>query len=122
MQGSAKDILFIRELCQKHWDAIIDFMVYSVEELEERIDLLLAATNQYVFISSARVYADAPLISENSPRLLDVCRDKEYIATNEYAIAKAKNVLFNSKYKNWTIVRPSLTYAENRLQLGVPKV
>ena len=61
------------------------------------------------------------MIKEDSPRLLDVCPDKEYIASNEYAIAKAReeNVLFDSKYKNWTIVRPSLTYAENRLQLGV---
>ena len=119
--GNAMDMAFVRELCQQHWDAIIDFMVYSLEELKDRIDLLLNAAEQYVFISSARVYADSPLISEDSPRLLDVCTDQEYIATNEYAIAKAKeeNVLFASENKNWTIVRPSLTYAENRLQLGV---
>ena len=121
LHGNAMDMSFVRELCHQHWDAIIDFMVYSLEELKDRIDLLMNATEQYVFISSARVYADSPLISENSPRLLDVCTDQEYIATNEYAIAKAKeeNILFASENKNWTIVRPSLTYAENRLQLGV---
>lgn len=121
LRGNAMDMAFVTELCQQHWDAIIDFMVYSLEELKDRIDLLLNATEQYVFISSARVYADSPLISEDSPRLLDVCTDQEYIATNEYAITKAKeeNVLFASENKNWTIVRPSLTYAENRLQLGV---
>lgn len=121
LQGNAKELVFIRELCQKNWDAIIDFMVYSVDELNERINMILQSTEQYIFISSARVYADSPIIKEDSPRLLDVCCDKEYIDSNEYAIAKAKeeNVLFNSEYKNWTIVRPSLTYAENRLQLGV---
>lgn len=121
LKGNAKELTFITELCQKHWDVIIDFMVYSLDELKERIDMVLASTNQYIFISSARVYADSPLITEDSPRLLDVCQDQEYIASNEYAIAKAKeeNVLFDSKRKNWTIVRPSLTYAENRLQLGV---
>lgn len=121
LQGNAKKLPFITELCQKHWDIIIDFMVYSLDELKERVDMILKSTDQYIFISSARVYADSPMIKEDSPRLLDVCPDKEYVASNEYAIAKAKeeNVLFDSKYKNWTIVRPSLTYAENRLQLGV---
>lgn len=119
--GNAKNIDFIKSICAKNWDAIIDFMVYSEMELKERIDLLLNATDQYIFTSSARVYADAPLIDENSPRLLDVCTDKGYLATNEYALAKAReeNIIMNSPYKNWTIVRPSLTYAENRLQLGV---
>ena len=121
LQGNAKELSFITRLCQKQWDVIIDFMVYSLDELKERIDMILESTNQYIFISSARVYADSPMIKEDSPRLLDVCADKEYIASNEYAIAKAEeeNILFSSKYKNWTIVRPSLTYAENRLQLGV---
>ena len=121
IKGNAKELTFITKLCETHWDAIIDFMIYTIEELKERIDLLLSSTDQYLFISSARVYADTPLINEDSPRLLDVCQDKEYFSTNEYALAKAKeeNVLFNSEYKNWTIVRPSLTYAENRLQLGV---
>ena len=121
IQGNAKNLSFVTSLCKEKWDVIIDFMVYKLDELMERIDLLLSSTSQYVFISSARVYADMPLITEDSPRLLDVCDDKEYLATNEYAIAKAKeeNVLLSSKKKNWTIVRPSLTYAENRLQLGV---
>lgn len=121
IQGNAKELAFISKLCQKHWDVIIDFMVYSIDELKERINIILKSTDQYIFLSSARVYADSPIISEDSPRLLDVCQDKEYVASNEYAIAKAKeeNLLFESKYKNWTIVRPGLTYAENRLQLGV---
>lgn len=72
-------------------------------------------------MSSSRVYADAPLINENSTRLLDVCTDKEYLESNEYAIIKAmeENVIIDSQYTNWTIVRPSLTYAENRIQLDV---
>ena len=108
LQGNAKELAFITGLCQRRWDAIIDFMVYSLDELKERINMILESTNQYIFISSARVYADSPMIKEDSPRLLDVCPDKEYIASNEYAIAKAReeNVLFDSKYKNWTIDRP----------------
>ena len=60
-------------------------------------------------------------IVESSPRLLDVSTDMEYLSTDEYALAKAReeNILFESERKNWTIIRPSLTYSENRLQLGV---
>lgn len=120
--GDAKNDEFLRQLCSKHWDAIIDFMVYTTEMLESRIDLLLDCTDQYVFISSARVYADNEgRIKEDSPRLLEVSKDDEYLNTNEYALEKAReeNILFRSKKKNWTIVRPSLTYSEQRLQLGV---
>ncbi len=53
LQGNAKELTFITELCQRHWDVIIDFMVYSLDELKERIDMILESTNQYIFISSA---------------------------------------------------------------------
>ena len=122
VQGNAKDITFLKELCKQHWDAILDFMVYTTSELLSRIDLLLSSTVQYLFFSSARVYADSSdLITEDSPRLLDVCTDQTYLSTDEYALAKAReeNILFSHKNKNWTIIRPSLTYGENRLQLGV---
>lgn len=120
--GNAKDMAFLETLCQTHWDAILDFMVYTVESLQERIDLLLSSTAQYIFFSSARVYADQKEpIREDAPRLLDACDDAAYLQTNEYALEKARqeNVLFACDKKNWTIVRPSLTYGEERLQLGV---
>ena len=120
--GDAKDDAFFRKLCSKHWEAIIDFMVYTTEMLEARIELLLESTDQYVFISSARVYADIEgRIKEDSPRLLETSTDEEYLNTSEYALEKAReeNILIASPKKNWTIVRPSLTYSEQRLQLGV---
>ena len=113
------------KIVEDRFDAIIDFMVYSLEELEERVDLLLGATNQYFFISSARVYSDMETpIKEDSPRLLDVSKDEKYLSTNEYALIKAKqeNIFYEKIQRgvvNWTIVRPSLTYGDQRLQLGV---
>ena len=46
---------------------------------------------------------------------------KQYLATNEYALAKAReeNVLTESGFNNFTIIRPYITYYNNRLQLGV---
>ena len=108
-------------MSQRHWDTVVDFMVWG-SEFARVAPLMLEATDQYVFISSARVYAQTEdLITEDTPRLLDVCTDKEYLKTNEYALAKAReeDLLLKSGQKNFTIVRPTITYNKNRLQLGV---
>lgn len=122
IQGNAKERAFLDSLLQNHYDVIVDFMVYGTDQFEERCESFLNATDQYVFLSSARVYAPSDdLLTEDSPRLLDVCQDEEYLHTNEYALAKAReeNFLFKSSSKHYTIVRPSLTYNDNRLQLAI---
>lgn len=60
--GNAKDQLFLNGLLAEHWDAIIDFMIWSTTEFKERAWSFLETTSQYVFLSSYRVYADSPLI------------------------------------------------------------
>ena len=123
ISGDAHGTAFIDSiLAKQQWDAIVDFMVYNTEEFKARADKMLCSCSQYVFLSSSRVYAESkePL-TENSPRLLDVCNDKDFLATDEYALTKARqeNILFENEKKNWTIIRPYITYSENRLQLGV---
>lgn len=122
IQGNAKEQSFLRAvLSKRHWGAVVDFMVWG-SEFAQVAPLMLEATDQYVFISSARVYAQTEeLITEDTPRLLDVCTDKEYLKTNEYALAKAReeDLLLKSGQVNFTIVRPTITYNKNRLQLGV---
>lgn len=122
IQGNAHNTEFLQTILQEHWDVIVDFMVYSTSDIKERVKFLLEATSQYVFLSSARVYANSDLpITENSPRLLDVSQDAEHLATDEYALSKARqeDILNKSGRKNWTVIRPYITYSENRLQLGV---
>lgn len=122
LQGNAKDLIFLKStLSLRAWDAIVDFMIYTTAEFRDRVELLLSSTRQYIFLSSSRVYAntDQP-ITEQSPRLLDTTEDLEYLSNDEYALCKARseNLLFNSQRRNWTIVRPYITYSEIRLQLG----
>lgn len=123
--GNAMDDMFINEILPQNFDVIVDFMIYTEEKLNARIKRFLEKTSQYIFISSCRVYApsDGP-ITEESPRLLDICDDVDYLRSNEYAIAKAKeeNIIINQKKRNWTIVRPSVTYNVGRLQLGCYEV
>ena len=101
----------------RHYDAIVDFMTYNTAQLAERYELLLRATGQYLFLSSYRVYSDAQLpTSETAPRILDVTNDRELLQSDDYTLSKARqeNILRASRYENWTIVRPSITYSPRR--------
>lgn len=121
IQGNAKKVEFLNTLLEEKWDVIVDFMVYKEDEFKERIQKLLDACSQYMFLSSARVYDNSEeFIKEESSRLLDTCKDKEYLVTNEYALSKARqeDILTSSAKQNWTIIRPYITYSEIRLQLG----
>ncbi|MBR4033109.1 MAG: NAD-dependent epimerase/dehydratase family protein [Clostridia bacterium] len=123
IQGNARNLDFLKGLLSEHWDAIVDFMSYSTEEFRNRVSLLLNATEQYLFLSSSRVYANSeiPIREDQVARLLDISDDSEFLSTDEYSLAKARqeNILQESGRKNWTIIRPYITFAENRLQLGV---
>lgn len=121
LKGNALDVEFIaRILRDKKYDVVVDFMTYTTDQFRERYELYLKATKQYIFLSSYRVFADTPVITELSPRLLDVCDDVEYLNTDEYALAKARqeDMLRSSKSTNWTIVRPAITYSKTRFQFG----
>ena len=122
--GNAHDIDFLKSiLTSRHWTAIIDLMSYKTDEFSNRVDLLLASTEHYLYISSSRVYADNGLepIKEDNLRLLDATKDEVYLRTDEYALAKARqeNILMLHNNKNWSIVRPYITFGPDRLQLGV---
>lgn len=122
IQGNAHDVDFLKILLRDKYDAIVDFMVYHTEEFKLRRNVLLDATEQYLFLSSSRVYTDSDRpITEDSLRLLDVIDDEEYLRTDEYALTKARqeNLLRESGRTNWTIIRPYITYSNQRLQLGV---
>ncbi len=122
IHGNARDANFLKSNLSQKWDVIVDFMVYTTAEFKSRINLLLNAAGQYVFLSSARVYASSEIpLTEESDRLLDVSKDEEYLTTDEYALTKARqeDILKNSGKDNWTIIRPYISYSENRLQLGV---
>lgn len=121
LQGDAHNRAFLYSILEGSFDAIVDFMVYQTEEFREKAKQFLDSTGQYLFLSSSRVYAgsDAPL-TESSARLLDICTDANYLSTDEYALAKAReeDILFSLPVKKWTIIRPYITYNTYRLQLA----
>jgi len=122
IKGNAKDDKFIQEILTYSYDAIVDFMHYHVDDFKKLVKTLLEAADHYLFLSSSRVYAPSDLpLKEDSPRLLDTVKDEKYLATEEYALSKARceNVLFENQKKNWTIIRPYITYNTERIQLSI---
>lgn len=123
IKGNAHDSDFISLILRNKYEAIVDFMKYDISELTyERINLLLSSTEHYIFLSSARVYGNSNNpITEKTSRLLECVNDSEYLKTNEYALLKAReeDILKSFSKKNWTIIRPYITYNIERLQLGV---
>jgi len=121
VQGDAHNTTFLKETLRNSFDAVVDFMSYTSNEFQSRVELLLNNTKQYIFLSSSRVYNSTPIITEKSPRLLDSINDNDYLKTDEYALAKAReeDLLLKSDRQNWTIIRPYVTYNDNRLQLTI---
>lgn len=121
VHGDAHDTAFLQGVMRAvRPDVVVDFMVYGTREFEARYRDLLAGCGHYVFLSSYRVFADSRPLVESSPRLLDVCTDAAYLQTDEYGLSKARqeNLLRASGVRNWTIVRPSITYSKSRFQFG----
>lgn len=120
--GNAHDFAFVSDiLTQCHWDCIVDFMHYSTADFGKRYSLLLQSTEQFIFISSSRVYAQSILkLTEDSPTLLKSSKDRLFLKSDDYALAKARQeqLLNNSGFRNYTIVRPYMSYSDDKLDLG----
>ncbi len=91
------------------WDAVVDWIAFSVEDLERDIELFRGATKQFVFISTAAAYrkpAPQPVITENSPL------ENPHWEYARKKIACEARLLRAYREEGFpvTIVRPSHTY------------
>ena len=118
--GDCMDVNYVGELLKNRYDGIVDFMIYNEDKFEQRHKMFLDNTSHYIYLSTYRIYANEEHpVKETSPRLLDASKDEEFLATDDYALYKAKgeNVLLASDYNNWTAIRPAITYSKRRFQL-----
>lgn len=124
IKNDVMDDTYLEEVLKNNYDAVVDFMLYDIEKLKKRLAMFCENTKHYMVFSSYRVYADKDEVTtEASPRWLDVSEDEVYLSCKEkeYSLYKAleENIITNSPYKNWTIIRPSITFSTGRLQLTV---
>ncbi len=124
IKANAMDDAFLAEILKNGYDAVVDFMIYSYPKktFGKRMEMFLKNTKHYLYFSSYRIYANKEVpIKESSPRLLDTETEPEFLSLidTEYSLYKAvgENMLMESGYTNWSIIRPAITYSSFRYQL-----
>lgn len=120
IQANGKDPKFLRPLLQKHYDAIVDFLIYPTVDLHTALRTIVPNTEHYIYLSSYRIYDNKEHpVKETSPRLIDSSEDEVLRNSDDYSIYKARgeNILRSFPRKNWTIIRPAITYSFMRYQL-----
>lgn len=101
----------------RSFDAIIDFLCYNTQELEDSFTLYSKHTKQYFFISSCAVYdtTKGGIYDEDSPKVR-----KEW----PYSVDKWNCELLLADMARklecaYTVIRPCLTYGDTRLPYGI---
>lgn len=120
LKGNGKDKAFVNEVLKNGYDGIVDFIIYHDRPFEDCAPALLENTGHYIYLSSYRAFDDKehPIV-ESSPKLLHSSDDAELTSSNDYCIHKARgeDYLRASSYRNYTIIRPAITYSSKKSQL-----
>ena len=99
-----------------HFDAVVDFIAFVPEHIQNDIRLFAGKTDQFMFISSASAYQTPP---ERLPVTEDTPLDNPFWEYSRDKIA-CENMLVAEFQKNgfpYTIVRPSHTYSKTLVPL-----
>lgn len=105
-----------RALGDHEFDAVVDWVAYTPEQVRADIEMFRARTRQYVFISSASAYQTPPSrvpVVESTPLrnpFWQYSRDK--IASEDLLVAAYRDQAFPM-----TVVRPSHTYDKTSIPL-----
>lgn len=101
-----------------HFDVVSDFIAFDVSAVERDYRLFKGKTNQYMFISSASAY--------NKPVAQHIITEGTSLANPHWEYSRNKiacEEFLMDKYRNEgfpvTIVRPSHTYDERSIPVGV---
>src|SRR5688572_4860063 len=103
-------------IASHHFDAVVDFIAFSPQDIERDISLFRNKTDQFVFISSASAYQKPIknyLIKEETPL------ENPYWEYSRNKIS-CENLLMNEYQNNGfpvTIIRPSHTYGPSQIPL-----
>lgn len=116
-------IEYLEELFRRNrYDGIVNFLLYRNDKDYPPFHALLSQnTDHLIFLSSYRVYADLQHpITEEAPLLIDVEKDPVFRENEDYALSKARSERYlkdNPYPKNWTVVRPVISFSGRRLDV-----
>jgi nucleoside-diphosphate-sugar epimerase len=96
-------------LGEHHFDAVVQWIAFVPEQIEQDIEILRSRTNQYLFISSASAYQTPPA---HLPVTESTLLDNPFWEYSRNKIACEERLLkaFRDEKFPMTIVRPSHTY------------
>jgi nucleoside-diphosphate-sugar epimerase len=105
-------------LGDRHFDAVVDWIAFTPDQIERDIRLFRGRTNQFIFISSASAYQRPVghyLITESTPLV------NPYWQYSRDKIACEERLMLAYREEDFpiTIVRPSLTYGNTQIVLAV---
>jgi nucleoside-diphosphate-sugar epimerase len=99
----------LSELKKHHWDVVVNWIAFTVEDIERDIKLFKGKTKQYIFISSASAYQKPlsyPIITESTP----LHNNLAVYSNNKIKCEERLMKAYRDENFPMTIVRPSLTY------------
>ncbi|WP_078543288.1 NAD-dependent epimerase/dehydratase family protein [Litchfieldia alkalitelluris] len=100
------------------FDVVVNWIIFSPEEIERDIHYFSGKTNQYIFISTVATYERPPsyyIVDESTPQYNPVW---DY-ATNKIACEERLIKEYQNNHFPMTIVRPSHTYGETTIPFAV---
>lgn len=100
-----------------HFDVVIDFIVFTKDQLEKSLSLFGSIAHQYVFISSAQVYntSISKVLTEDD----ETPQPLWSYSTNKDACEKYLKRYCKVHSLNYTIVRPGVNYDNRRIPYGI---
>lgn len=105
-------------LASHHFDAVVDYIAFTVDDIERDLRLFRGKTDQFVFISSASAYQKPVrnyIITERTPL------ENPYWEYSRNKIACEDRLMFAYLEEGFpvTIIRPSHTYGPTQIPFGV---
>ena len=99
------------------YDAVIDFLCFTKDQLEKSFRLYSRFTKQYFFISSCAVYDGtiSGVKTEDSPKGFKVWS----YSVNKWASERRLMDLAKVSQCAYTVIRPAMTYDDTRIPYGI---
>ncbi len=114
----AEETRLTKLLADQHFDVVVDYIAYTVDDIERDLRLFRDKTDQFIFISSASAYQKPVknyIITERTPL------ENPYWEYSRNKIACEDKLMFAYLDEGFpvTIVRPSLTYGPMQIPFAV---
>jgi len=119
LRGDINDKAGVQALLKEHtFDAVVNWIVFTQEQLERDIELFSGKTGQYIFISSASAY-QKPITHHRITEATPLANPFWQYSRNKIACEERLMLEYREKGFPMTIVRPSHTYGPASLPTAV---